>query len=287
MDAPAVAARKAWRHWLTIAPAGCRDRLGLHCDRVIVSYGRNDLTLRSQAGDSVASIVAAIQAGIQSLVRQVCGRGRHLAVTTILPTPGSDDGWTSAAAMKPISATYGTPAQWVAEQARVALNLWLRDTSAAGCAAQAAGWIAALGTGAKLRIIDICTPIETNQAGALAANGGCLLVSPATVYDSGTATSGNNITINDTSKAWAVNAFRGRQVWISAGTGRYASGVVQYNTATQLRLLNAFSGGAVPDATSQYRIVDAPTADATHPTGWGNAVIAAGIRQAVDEFMAL
>jgi hypothetical protein len=260
----------------------CRDNIGRYASHVLSNYGRNDINVRYQAGDSAAVIFATLQAGAQSLVQQVCGRGRHLAICTVLPTPGSNDGYTTAAGQ------ILTGSGRADEAARILWNNWLRDGSASGFLAQAAGWLSALGvTGIKVRVIDICAPIETDLTGALTNNGGAFKV-PAvtTIYESGTATAGTTTSLTDSSKAWTPNAYRGRVVWIYNGTGRYSTAVIQYNTATVLTMITPFSGSATPDSTSQYRIVDAPTADATHPAPWGNALIAAGIQGQITEFLA-
>ena len=262
-----------------------RDHLGRSASHVIAAYGRNDINVRYNggSGDNAAQILAFLQAGVAEMVRQVCGRGKHLAITTVLPAPGSTTGHTTAAGAIPTS-----PAR-ADEAARQAYNVWLRDTSASGCRAQMEAIIAGIGSRAKFRVIDICAPIETNQAGVLTPNGGCLLV-PAvtTIYESGTASAlGTTTTLTDSSKSWTPNAYRGRVVWIHAGTGQYANAVIQYNSATVLTMIAPFSGSATPDATSQYRIVDTPTADATHPAPWGNAVIAAGVQAEITAFLAL
>jgi hypothetical protein len=256
--------------WINPYARTCRDRLGLHLDRVLSTYGRNDINLRYQAGDTAAQILSYLQAGVTALVKATCGRGKSLLIATVLPTPGSTTGHTTAAGALPTSSSRAD------EAARRAYNDWLRDAGASGMVAQMTAYIATLGSTATVDVIDICAPIETNQAGVLAANGGCFLVPPvATVYDSGTATGGTTTRLIDSTKSWATNAHRGRVIWIHAGAGQYANAVVQYNDATTLYCITAFSGAATPDATSQYRIVDAPTADATHPAPWGNAVIAA------------
>jgi lysophospholipase L1-like esterase len=260
----------------------CRDQVGVHATHVIAAYGRNDINLRYSVPETAEQILAFMQAGALRLVKQVCGRGRHLAVTTVLPTPGSNTGYTTAAGAIPISASRAD------EAARRLYNAWLRDASAAGFLAQAQALITGWASTAQVRVIDICAPIETNQAGALAQDGGCFLVPPvATIYESGTATGGTTSRLIDSTKTWTPNAYRGRVVWIHAGTGQYSNAVVQYNDATTLYCIAPFSGSATPNNTSEYRIVDTPTADATHPAPWGNAIIAAGVEDAIEAFLAL
>lgn len=260
----------------------CRDRLALPLNRVLAAYGRNDINTRYGLSETSAQILAFMQAGVASLVSAVCGRGLHLAVTTVLPTPGSTTGHTTAAGAQPISSSRAD------EAARQAYNAWLRDTGPSGAAVTARAAIAAAKSRAKFRVIDICAPIETNQAGALTLNGGCFKVpASVTIYDSGTATGGTTVKLTDSGKSWTANAYRGRVVWIYGGTGQYSNAVIQYNDATNLYCIAPFSGAATPDATSQYRIVDTPTADATHPAPWGNATIAAGIEADLRSFMGL
>jgi len=66
--------------------------------------------------------------------------------------------------------------------------------------------------------------------------------------------SGSNaaMTLNDTSKSWASNAFVGYGVSITSGTGVGQSRIIASNTATALNLTTTWS--TTPDATSTYTI---------------------------------
>jgi len=71
-------------------------------------------------------------------------------------------------------------------------------------------------------------------------------------YDSGTATSGTNNTLIDTSKSWTTNEHIGHFVRITAGTGANQCREITTNTSTTLTV--SINWGTNPDATSQYII---------------------------------
>jgi len=80
------------------------------------------------------------------------------------------------------------------------------------------------------------------------------MVSPCQVgvsYDSGTATSGADTTITDTSKAWTASQWVGYQVRITGGTGIGQIRVITANNATSLTVA---SMNPDPDSTSTYVI---------------------------------
>lgn len=70
---------------------------------------------------------------------------------------------------------------------------------------------------------------------------------------SGTATSGGNTTLTDSTKSWSTDQHLGRVVKITGGTGSGQSKRISANTATQLTVESAWSTN--PDATSQYKIL--------------------------------
>ncbi len=76
-------------------------------------------------------------------------------------------------------------------------------------------------------------------------------------YDSGTATSGTTTTLVDTSKAWTTNAFTGRNVRITAGTGSGQTRTIVSNTATALTVIT----WTAPAAGSTYVIENAGWTD--------------------------
>ncbi len=75
--------------------------------------------------------------------------------------------------------------------------------------------------------------------------------------DAGTATGGSTTTLANTAKAWTVNAFAGKAVTITAGTGAGQYGRIVSNTATVATITADATGWPLaPDATSVYRIDD-------------------------------
>ena len=70
--------------------------------------------------------------------------------------------------------------------------------------------------------------------------------------DSGTASSGGNTTLTDSTKAWTVDAYTDQRVTITGGTGEGQSKYIASNTATELTVDSAWTTN--PDATSEYEI---------------------------------
>lgn len=114
----------------------------------------------------------------------------------------------------------------------------------------------------------ICTTPAVGATGTVSCNFGWMnpgasnnfqvTVHVYTPVSKGTATAGSATTLTDSSKAWAVDAWVGYSLYITAGTGAGQQRVVRSNTATVLTLSTAWTTN--PDATSLYAVVDAPAA---------------------------
>lgn len=79
---------------------------------------------------------------------------------------------------------------------------------------------------------------------------------PATLFDSGTASSSGTKTMTDGAKTWTVNEWNGFYLKITAGTGKGQVRVIISNTATTLTLSQDWTSLLAPDATSQFTITD-------------------------------
>jgi len=102
------------------------------------------------------------------------------------------------------------------------------------------------------------SPASWSQAcstGFVASGGGTHYESFAT----GTATAGTATTLEDGTKAWRANAYKGVRVRISAGTGEGQERIILSNTATALTVTAAWD--TAPDATSEYEVFDPAAPD--------------------------
>lgn len=72
--------------------------------------------------------------------------------------------------------------------------------------------------------------------------------------DSGTATSGGNLTLTDTGKSWTTNDWAAYELRVYDGTGAGQVRTISSNTATILTVSVAWTTN--PDSTSEYKIVD-------------------------------
>ncbi len=86
----------------------------------------------------------------------------------------------------------------------------------------------------------------------------------------GTATAGTATTLSDSAKAWTPNAWVGRSVYITGGTGSGQQRVIGSNTANQLTVSNAWT--TIPNTTSTYAVVDAAGAQRTATAGTNNTL---------------
>lgn len=146
--------------------------------------------------------------------------------------------------------------------------------------------VAALG-GTNHEIWDTSDVLEVNAAGSPVKNGGWWAPGAGGSLVSGTSSGSNStVLLNDTSKAWATNQYRGYCVRIVTDTTTPAAvgqmGVIASNTATQLALggtgfILGTAQGVTPSAAATYQIIDPKTLDGTHPTTLGAMLEGAAI----------
>jgi len=238
-----------------------RFELSSFTTHVLAAYGRNDLGAGRTAAQMKADLLA--------YAKPYMARGQTFIFSTILPCPSSTDGWF----------TVTNQTKEPTEAVRVAFNQWLRDPSASGFVAQANAQVADVPSAGVARYADPCAPIECDINGVLTQDGGYFLGAQSGILTSGTATSGANQALNDTSKAWTVNQFVGKSVYIASGTGAGQSRCIGFNTATQLGIAQNWVTN--PDATSVYQVFEAlGQMGSAHPHTKGHVMIAAGMNAA-------
>jgi len=219
-----------------------RMRLAFACTDALANYGTNDIY-------SSACTLAQLKADALIFWTALYRLGLKVHALTILPRPGaSTDGYMTVASQSIADAPK--------EAIRVAYNDWLRDLSANGARAQSAG--------ALVSVLDPCSVIEVNAAGAPTMNGG-FIKSVAAPIRTGTATSVAGNVITDTAATRTVNAEIGLTLAITnATTGAAQAQTVLTNTATAWTLLSALS--PVPTGTVGYQLGQSYIYDGTHPT---------------------
>lgn len=118
---------------------------------------------------------------------------------------------------------------------------------------------------------DTAAAVEVNGAGAAGTNGGLWAAADTASGFTSTATSTSSTTVNDTTKAWTLDQWRGMAVIITADAGTPAAvGLVngiQSNTATQLKLGGTWT--ITPSATATYQVFNPMVIDGTHGTSRG------------------
>ncbi len=240
-----------------------------YATHVLWAYGRNDLsydlgTLGYTPAQALAAMKAVrLQAARQFMMPRGAAPGQVFVAATILPAPTSSDGFL----------TLSGQSKDVYEAGRVLFNDWLRDPGAGGFVAQANAQVAGVANAGTARVADPCAGLEVNAAGVPTLDGG--FSPPATqTYASGTSSGSNpGNAFNDTAKAWTPGQYRGAELQIVSGTGAGQSRGIGGNSATQLLIADAWT--TVPDATSTYRITDAPGWNGVHP-GTRGAILSAG-----------
>lgn len=136
------------------------------CQRIICNYGTNSL-------GSVS--VAAMKSAILDITAAFNAQGSKVHWCTLVPKTTSTDSWASPGNQTPYNSTDGVDTtNNTPELRRVAINTWLRDTSASGYVAQAGG---AKKAG---QVFDVASKVETNAAGVLTQNGGRWITSGST-----------------------------------------------------------------------------------------------------------
>jgi len=218
-----------------------RMRLARMATHAICQYGTNDIYGSGRT-------LAQLKADSLTLWKIMARTGLTTYQTTVLPRPGaSTDGYMTVAGQSITDATK--------EGIRVGFNTWLRDTTASGAVAQSAGTLRGM--------LDPCTPVEVNAAGALTMNGGFWAAAGA-VVTTGTATSFTTNVITDTGAARTVSADIALTLAImTATTGAGQSCEISANTATAWTLLAAIT---LPTGTVTYQVGPSYCYDGTHPT---------------------
>lgn len=249
--------------------AASRFEASGYATHVLWAYGRNDLSYDvGTLGYTPAQTLAAMQAvrlraAKAFMLPRGSAPGQVFIAATILPAPTSSDGFLTIAGQSKDSY----------EAARVLFNQWLRDPSPAGFVAQANAQVAGVAGAGTARVADPCAGLEVNAAGVATLDGG--FSPPATTtYATGTSSGSNSSTsLNDTSKAWTAGQFRGAELQIVSGTGSGQFRGIGGNSTTQLLIADTWT--TLPDATSTYRITDAPGWNGVHP-GTRGAILSAG-----------
>lgn len=245
-----------------------------YATHVLWAYGRNDLsydmgTLGYTPAQAFAAMKAVrLQAAKLFMLPRGASPGQVFVGATILPAPTSNDGFL----------TMSGQSKDQYEAGRVLFNDWLRDPGAAGFVAQANAQVAGIANAGTARVADPCVGLEVNAAGVPMLDGG--FSPPATqTYASGTSSGSNpGNAFNDTAKTWTAGQYRGAELQIVSGTGAGQFRGIGGNSATQVLIADAWT--TVPDATSTYRITDAPGWNGVHPGTRGAILSASGINAA-------
>jgi hypothetical protein len=238
-----------------------RDDVSRWSTHILNEYLRNDIG----NGQSVATM----KANVLAFAYHFMSRGQTFVQATAMPAPTSTDGWFTVTNQN--KETY--------DANRVAMNQWIRDTSAAGFVAQAKAQVASIAGAGGATFVDPAAGYECNSAGVLTQDGGYILGSQSGLLATGTATGVTTTTLTDTSKSWTVNGYAGIAVYISSGTGAGQMRVVQSNTATVLTVGIAWSPAL--DTTSVYQVFDAVgLVSGVHPTSTGHRKAAAAVNAA-------
>ncbi|AOH83758.1 hypothetical protein AWL63_07035 [Sphingomonas panacis] len=247
-----------------------------YATHVLWAYGRNDLSYDvGVLGLTPAQALAAMKAvRLQAAKAFMMPRGggapgQVFIAATILPAPTSSDGFLTMAGQS----------KDAYEAGRVLFNQWLRDPGPAGFIAQANAQVAGVANAGVARVADPCAGLEVNAGGVPTRDGG--YSPPATVtYATGTSSGSNTSnSFNDSSKAWAAGALRGAELQIVSGTGAGQYRGIGGNSATQVLIADPWT--TLPDASSTYRITDAPGWNGVHPGTRGAILSAAGINAGV------
>jgi len=110
--------------------------------------------------------------------------------------------------------------------------------------------------------LDILADIRVGQANLFSnisgesIGGAYFILGGSSAVSSGTSSGSNgSITLKDTSKSWASNAYINGAVQITGGAGQGQVRIIKTNTSNQLNLYEPWA--SIPDATSQYSIFEA------------------------------
>lgn len=188
------------------------------------------------------AVFATIQSRLQTLWASLGALGLKVYQCTILPRTTSTDGWKTTGNQT----IYAATATW--EAARTSLNDWIRTTPS-----PISGYF------------DAADAVET------ARNSG-IWKAPGSAAATGAATGGSSTTLVDSGASWTTNQYAGYTV---RNTTAGHIGFITSNTATTLNVTPV--GSWSPTASDAYEILQALTADGTHPSGYGNALCAAKV----------
>lgn len=217
-------------------------------NNVIVNYATNDL--------STSSVLSTVQANMIKMWTYLHNLGLIVYQTTISPKTTSTDNWLTLTNQSVLGGT--------AETNRLAINAWLRDTSANGAVAQS--------NGALYKVLDTAQAVEDS------ATGKWKIYNNGNPVFSGTVTSAtaNNITCNTMNFAYR-DLDSGYVVKITGGTGSGQIVSIDNNAGATNQFATKTNFGTVPDATSTFSIYKVPTADGTHPSRWAHIDMSAYI----------
>lgn len=226
-------------------------RLLTMCSTVISQLGVNDLG--ASAG------LAAMQVNYLTLAAYFTSRGIKFIQCTITPRTGSTDGF--------LTVTNQVVSSF--ESVRVALNTWLRDTSASGFVAQcnAPGFV---------DVWDAAAAIEVNSSNGLTLNGGFWPAAYSTGLATGTLTAISGVTYTDSAETTTLDQWRGYYMRMTSGAASGNQSAVIYNVASGIFTLNAAITGS-PSVGDSYQICMVSTLDGTHPSTESHRRIAAYI----------
>lgn len=224
----------------------CRTPIVKNYTDVICNYGTNDLSYYT---------LSQIQTSLLKIWKYFATKGMKIYQTTILPKTDSTDNWLTLANQTVRSS----------ESIRLALNAWLRDSSANGAVAQSGGNL--------LKVLDIAVLVEDNASGKWKV--------PTTYAYSGTVKSAGSNYINDSSLTAAVRSLDGNGIIkITSGTGVGQVAQIDnnaYGTPAGTQIVTKSNWATIPDATSTYEVWLTPTLDSTHPTPSYHQIMAQAI----------
>lgn len=231
---------------LTSSPtfSAVRSQIADLASTVLFAYGTNDL------GGSLSTIQSQYVQAANSFLR----RGKTFVACTLLPKTTSTDSWTTTA-----NQTVGAN-----EANRTAFNTWLRSGSFANATINPSA----------CSVFDAAAAVEVNSTGASTLNGGFWKPAPnsGATSDTGTLTaSSTTSTLNDTTKAWTQDQWRGYVLRFTSGANAGALQTILSNTATAI---NVGAFGSTPATGDAYQILQTYTVDGVHPTSYGHAAIA-------------
>jgi hypothetical protein len=241
--------------------AGVRWRESQFFSHILWQPGRNDLAGRTLAQLKADCLTAAARCTYQ---------GQAFAACTILPQVGTSDNYATYGNMSPDNSSV-----------RSGYNSWLRDTSSTGFKAQANAQIAG-----RYAVIDPCIDYECDATGTPTLNGGYTFASNSWGLLTGTATTGSGLsTFVVNGGGMAVNAYRGKVLWVTSGALAGTLTSIRENSATTLTVRTLF--GSNPASGVSFTIGDPWTSDGTHPTTKAHTAIAAGRQASILAFLAM